>query len=59
MRLWDIEQERNLSTLNYEKVVTCLDYSEEFQSLITGHEDGILRVWDPRATGNFILYCLH
>jgi WD40 repeat protein len=51
VRLWDVEMESNLITLNCEKVVVSMTYCEELKLLVTGHEDGVLRMWDPRSRG--------
>ena len=51
VRLWDLEQEANIFTLNCEKVVVSMSFCDEIKALVTGHEDGMLRLWDPRSRG--------
>jgi WD40 repeat protein len=55
VRVWDIEGETSVHTMNCEKVVACMDYIPDTKSIITGHEDGMIRVWDPRSKGYLIL----
>jgi ribosome biogenesis protein YTM1 len=51
VRVWDVEQQTNVHTMNCEKIVACMDYIPESQSIVTGHEDGMIRIWDPRSKG--------
>lgn len=51
IRVWDIDQETNSATMNCEKVVVCLEYFSESNLVVTGHEDGMMRLWDPRSKG--------
>ncbi|KAF9403082.1 WD repeat-containing protein 12 [Podila epigama] len=49
VRVWDIENNVNLTTKNCEKVVHCLDYSQHSGLLASGHADTVIRLWDPRT----------
>lgn len=49
VRLWDLEQKSNVVTLNCEKVVVSMTYCKELKLLVTGHEDGVMRLWDLRS----------
>ncbi|KNC99294.1 uncharacterized protein SPPG_05548 [Spizellomyces punctatus DAOM BR117] len=49
VRAWDVEQSTNTVTRNCEKVVLGMDYSGENGLIVTGHSDGVLRLWDLRA----------
>jgi ribosome biogenesis protein YTM1 len=51
IRLWDVEQQSNTMTINSEKVVVCMEVSAALNMVMSGHEDGWMRLWDPRAKG--------
>jgi ribosome biogenesis protein len=51
-----MEQESNIHTMNCEKIVVCMDHSTESNMIITGHEDGVMRLWDPRSKGIFRIF---
>lgn len=51
VRIWDIEAESNIHTMNCEKIVVCMEHSIESNMIVTGHEDGVMRLWDPRSKG--------
>lgn len=55
IRSWDVEQQVNLTTKNCEKVVLDVDYSSNSKLLATGHTDSLIRLWDPRSEGKYIL----
>jgi len=49
IRVWDIESASNVNTLNGNKVVTGLSFSEKLKVIATAHADNVVRVWDPRT----------
>ena len=51
IRLWDVQTAKNTSTLKGSKAVTTLAYNVENGLCVSGHNDGLLRFWDPRANG--------
>ncbi|KAI8899423.1 WD40-repeat-containing domain protein [Globomyces pollinis-pini] len=55
VRLWDLNLESNVHTMNCEQVVSCIDYSVQNGLLITGHSDGIIRLWDPRSKDGLLV----
>eukprot|EP00727_Mastigamoeba_balamuthi_P010463 m51a1_g6039 putative wd40 repeat-containing protein (461) ;mRNA; f:161429-163867 len=49
IRLWDAERAACVTTIVCEKSVLCVSYSVESGVCASGHHDGALRMWDPRA----------
>jgi len=55
LRSWDVTRECCTATLNGNKVVTSLSFSESSQMLASGHADNTVRLWDARAHGDSIV----
>lgn len=51
VRLWNAETLDNLMTFNTESVVTTIQDHQDL--VITGHPEGQMKFWDPRAKGIF------
>jgi ribosome biogenesis protein len=53
IKLWDVEKQNCLLTLNGSRVVACLDTSYHSEGVLaTGHPDCTVRLWDVRVTTN-------
>jgi ribosome biogenesis protein YTM1 len=53
IKVWDIERQDNISTINGQRVVTCLDTSYHTSGIVvTGHPDCTIRLWDTRTSLN-------
>ena len=54
IKLWDVEKQDCLLTLNGSRVVACMDTSYQTEGVVaTGHPDCAIRLWDVRVqTGN-------
>ena len=51
MKVWDIERQDNVSTINGQRVITCFDTSYHTSGIVvTGHPDCVIRLWDTRTT---------
>jgi len=48
LRFWNIEARSNTFTMNCEKVINCIDFSDHNNLLATGHSDKFIRIWDSR-----------
>jgi ribosome biogenesis protein YTM1 len=50
LKLWDVEKQDCLLTLNGSRVVSCLDTSYHSEGVVaTGHPDCTIRLWDVRT----------
>jgi ribosome biogenesis protein len=50
IKLWDVEKQNCLLTLNGSRVVTCLDTSYHSEGVVaSGHPDCTIRLWDVRV----------
>jgi ribosome biogenesis protein YTM1 len=50
IKLWDVERQDCLLTLNGSRVVSCLDTSYHSEGVVaTGHPDCTIRLWDVRT----------
>ena len=50
IKLWDVEKQDCLLTLNGSRVVSCLDTSYHSEGVVaTGHPDCTIRLWDVRT----------
>jgi len=53
IKLWDVEKQNCLLTLNGARVVSCLDTSYHSEGVVaTGHPDCTIRLWDVRVNTN-------
>jgi len=53
IKLWDVEKENCLLTLNGARVVSCLDTSYHSEGVVaTGHPDCTIRLWDLRTNNS-------
>ncbi|KAJ3323954.1 hypothetical protein HDV06_000930 [Boothiomyces sp. JEL0866] len=55
VRVWDLQEELNTTTMNCEKVITCMGYLSESKLIMTGHIDGSIRLWDPRSKDGLVV----
>ena len=53
LKVWDVERQDCLLTLNGSRVVSCLDTSYHSSGIVaTGHPDCTVRLWDTRTNAN-------
>lgn len=53
LKVWDIEQQDCILTLNGSRVISCLDTSYHTPNVVvTGHPDCTVRLWDTRVASN-------
>lgn len=53
IKLWDVEKQNCLLTLNGARVVSCLDTSYHSEGVVaTGHPDCKIRLWDVRVNNS-------
>jgi ribosome biogenesis protein YTM1 len=53
IKLWDVEKQDCLLTLNGSRVVSCLDTSYHSEGVVaTGHPDCTIRLWDVRTNNS-------
>lgn len=53
LKVWDVERQDCLLTLNGSRVVSCLDTSYHSRGVVaTGHPDCTVRLWDTRTDSN-------
>ena len=51
IKVWDLVRQENISTINGQRVITCLDTSYHTSGIVvTGHPDCTIRLWDTRST---------
>ncbi|KAH6560581.1 hypothetical protein BASA50_001390 [Batrachochytrium salamandrivorans] len=55
VRVWDIQAQSNISTMNCEKAINCLSFSKESGLIVTGHSDNAVRLWDPRSKDGLVV----
>lgn len=51
LRMWDTQAGVNSSTWNTGRPINSLDFSQDFNLMATGHDDRVVRTWDPRQSG--------
>jgi len=50
IKVWDMERQENVLSLNGSRVVACLDTSHHSEGIVaTGHPDCSIRLWDVRT----------
>jgi ribosome biogenesis protein YTM1 len=49
LKVWDVERQESLLTLNGSRVISCLDVAHSSQVVATGHPDCTIRLWDVRT----------
>lgn len=53
LKVWDVERQDCVLTLNGSRVVTCLDTSYHSSAIVaTGHPDCTVRLWDTRTSND-------
>lgn len=52
VKVWDLESQDCLLTLNGSRVISCLDLSTKSPVVATGHPDSTIRLWDIRTEEN-------
>lgn len=52
LKVWDVERQDCLLTLNGSRVISCLDTSYHSEVVATGHPDCTIRLWDVRTGGD-------
>jgi ribosome biogenesis protein YTM1 len=52
LKVWDVERQDCLLTLNGSRVISCLDTSYHSEVVATGHPDCTIRLWDVRTAGD-------
>ena len=52
LKVWDVERQDCLLTLNGSRVISCLDTSYHSEVVATGHPDCTIRLWDVRTSGD-------
>jgi len=52
IKVWDIESQDCVLSLNGSKVVSCLDLAASSEVVATGHPDCTIRLWDIRVNTN-------
>jgi ribosome biogenesis protein YTM1 len=52
LKVWDMDRQDCLLTLNGSRVVTCLDSSYHSEVVATGHPDCTIRLWDVRVNNS-------
>ena len=52
LKVWDVERQDCLLTLNGSRVISCLDASHHSEVVATGHPDCTIRLWDVRTAGD-------
>ena len=51
VKVWDMERQENVLSLNGSRVVACLDTSHHSEGIVaTGHPDCTIRLWDVRTS---------
>ena len=51
VKVWDMERQENILSLNGSRVVACLDTSHHSEGIVaTGHPDCTIRLWDVRTS---------
>lgn len=52
LKVWDVQRQESLLTLNGSRVISCLDVSSHSQVVATGHPDCTIRLWDVRTNNS-------
>ena len=52
LKIWDLERQESLLTLNGSRVISCMDASTHSKVVATGHPDCTIRLWDIRTNSD-------
>jgi ribosome biogenesis protein YTM1 len=51
IRVWDATRQMETATWRLTKAATCMALSTNAVTMVSGHADNVIRVWDPRVGG--------
>jgi ribosome biogenesis protein YTM1 len=55
LRVWDVESGIAINVMTGNESVSCLETSNDHKSILTGHPDRVLRMWDPRIDASKLI----
>ena len=59
IKTWDLEQAKEISSLQGSKVFLDMDYSPLNRQIVTGSSDRHVRLWDPRSSDGALVKCIY